>query len=74
MKQALSRARRGLDVRFREVDIERDPELLERYGEQIPVLFVNGAKAFKHRATEEELRARLLHEVGKYPPVSGCGT
>lgn len=64
MKASLERAAAGLDVRLREVDISADPELEERYGYDIPVLFVNGSKAFKHRATEEDLRRRLLLERG----------
>jgi glutaredoxin len=31
------------------VDIERDPALQREYGEQIPVVFINGRKAFKFR-------------------------
>jgi glutaredoxin len=59
MKAAIEDAARGLDVRLREVDISDDPELESRYGNDIPVLFVNGAKAFEHRASVQELRARL---------------
>jgi glutaredoxin len=63
MKEALSQATRGLEVRLREVDISRDRELESRYGDDIPVLFVNGTKAFKHRATVQELRLRLGRET-----------
>ncbi|MGH9320713.1 MAG: glutaredoxin family protein [Vicinamibacteria bacterium] len=62
MKEALSRAGRGLDLLLKEIDISGDVELEKRHGTDIPVLFVNGRKAFKHRATEKELRARLLRE------------
>lgn len=63
MKEALTRAARGLDVRVREVDVALDAELEGRYGSDVPVLLVNGSKAFKHRATEKALRRRLLREV-----------
>jgi glutaredoxin len=63
MKEALVEAARGLEVRLREVDISQDSELESRYGNDIPVLFVNGSKAFKHRATVQELRLRLRREV-----------
>ena len=65
MKRVLSRATQGIDVNLREVDIELEPELLERYGEQIPVLFVNGVEVFKHCVTEGKLRSHLLHEIGE---------
>ena len=60
MKAALSQAATGLDVRLTETDIDADDELAANYGHDIPVLFVNGSKAFKHRASVEELRKRLL--------------
>ncbi|HLE21179.1 MAG TPA: glutaredoxin family protein [Vicinamibacteria bacterium] len=49
----------GIPVTLREVDISRHPDLEAAYGEQIPVLLVNGRKAFKFRLTEEALRERL---------------
>ena len=32
-----------------EVDVSTRADLLERYGEEIPVVFINGRKAFKYR-------------------------
>ncbi len=62
MKEAIAEALRGLVVQLREVDISHDAELERRFGNDIPVLFVNGSKAFKHRATVVELRKRLRRE------------
>ncbi|MFQ5792409.1 MAG: glutaredoxin family protein [Acidobacteriota bacterium] len=61
MKEVIAAASRGLAVEIREVDVSADPELSLRYREQIPVLFINGRKAFKYRATEKALRRRLLN-------------
>jgi glutaredoxin len=47
------------DLSLEEVDISHDAALVERYGMEIPVLFVDGAKAAKYRITETEL-ARVL--------------
>ena len=44
------------------VDISGDPALEVRFGQEIPVLLVNGRKAFKYRLTERELRRRLQAE------------
>ena len=41
------------------VDITTDPDLVARYGVDIPVLLVDGRKAAKHRVTERELEAAL---------------
>ena len=57
----------GVPATVREVDISQDPELSAVYAEQIPVLFVNGRKAFKFRLTEEVLRDRLKKEEGSDP-------
>ncbi len=64
MKQALEQAATGLDVQLRETDIDADENLTARYGHDVPVLFVNGSKAFKHRATAQELKRRLLMADG----------
>ena len=63
MKEAIAEAARGIVVQLREVDISKDAELERRFGNDVPVLFVNGSKAFKHRATVEELRKRLRREA-----------
>ncbi len=60
MKETLARASRGLDVQIEEIDISTDEDLSRRYAKEMPVLFIGGRKAFKYRATEEELRKRLL--------------
>lgn len=42
-----------------EVNIETDPELVERYGWEIPVIHINGIKAFKYRLTADEFKRKL---------------
>lgn len=42
-----------------EVNIETDAALLERYGWEIPVVVINGVKAFKYRLTAEEFKRKL---------------
>jgi len=42
------------------VNIENDPELLERYKHDIPVITFNGVEAFRHRVNSEEFRRRIL--------------
>jgi glutaredoxin len=45
-----------------QVDISGDPALEAGLGQEVPVLFVNGRKAFKYRASARELRRRLRRE------------
>lgn len=55
-------------ARLEKVDIGGNPELEGRFGLEVPVLFVNGRKAFKYRCTARELRKRLSREVGSRWP------
>ncbi len=42
------------DFRWREVDIDADPKLRHEYNDEVPVVFVNGRKAFKYRMGRHE--------------------
>ena len=45
---------------LQEVNIENDPELLERYEFDVPVITINGVEAFRHRLTSDEFREKIL--------------
>jgi hypothetical protein len=40
-------------------DVDADAELLALYNEEVPVLLIEGRKAFKYRVTAVELERRL---------------
>jgi glutaredoxin len=44
---------------WREVNILEDPEAFAQFKEEIPVVFVNGRKAFKYRLDERAFLRRL---------------
>ncbi|MBI3894606.1 MAG: glutaredoxin family protein [Acidobacteria bacterium] len=48
-KQQLRMLQKEAAFQFREVDIDQDPQLRERYNEEVPVVFIHGRKAFKYR-------------------------
>jgi len=48
---------------WREVDVDLDERLATCYGLDVPVILVNGRKAFKHRLDERSLRLRLEREA-----------
>jgi glutaredoxin len=52
-----ARVRFGFDLRV--IDIETDPELERKHGEEIPVVFINGQKAFKYHVDEAALEKRV---------------
>ena len=70
MKEITYPVARDLGCTVTEVDISGDPGLEARYGSDIPVLLVNGRKAFKYRLTERELRKRLTAERRAQPRLS----
>jgi glutaredoxin len=48
-----------------EVNIENDSVLEERYGWDIPVIFVGARKVAKHRVDVEQFRRQLLESTAK---------
>lgn len=63
MKEVVEPVARQLGCVLQEVDITGHADLEARFGLEIPVLFVNGRKAFKYHVTEQELRQRLDREA-----------
>lgn len=53
-------------VRLDTRDVDDDEALRDRYGQEVPVLLVNGRKAFKYRVTAAELRRRLRAEQRRF--------
>jgi hypothetical protein len=45
-----------------EIDVDGDPALVADYGDEVPVLCVNGRRAFKYRVEAGALRRRLARE------------
>jgi glutaredoxin len=62
MKDAVHTLEKRYSLSFLEIDIDSSPELQEKYGTEVPVLFINGRKAFKYRVTARELERRLVRE------------
>lgn len=58
-KQEMLAAGCAGEYTLEEVNIETDAALKERYGWEIPVIFINGVKAFKYRLTADEFKRKL---------------
>jgi glutaredoxin len=48
-----------------EVNIDLDPALRERYQYDIPVVLINGIKAFKYRVDPREFRRKLQRALNR---------
>lgn len=63
VKQTLTDAQGKADFQWSEVDIDLDPELQRKYTDEVPVVFIDGRKAFKYRMDLRDfLRALALRE------------
>jgi glutaredoxin len=62
-KKVLYGVKRIIPFELKEVDIEKDKDLLKRYGNEVPVIFINGRKTFKYKINEKVLINRLKREV-----------
>jgi glutaredoxin len=51
----------GREARFEldEVDIDGHPDLEKLYNEEVPVIAINGSKAFKYRVSVDEFLKKL---------------
>jgi len=59
MKAVVRAVSAKIPLDLEEIDVDGAAELAEKLGDQVPVLFIDGRKAFKYRVTEKELRSRL---------------
>lgn len=59
VKTQLGKLRAHYPFELREVNIVQDAQLYEKYKDEIPVVFINGRKAFKYRLDEKEFLRRL---------------
>jgi glutaredoxin len=66
-KLAIEAAQCRDEYTLEEINIESDPDLLERYEYDIPVITINGVEAFRHRLTSAAFRERLLTGGGGEP-------
>jgi glutaredoxin len=58
-KDVLEQVRRERAFELVTVDVDGDPDLSRAYGEEVPVVAIDGRKAFKYRVDPAVLRERL---------------
>jgi glutaredoxin len=58
-KRVLYAVRNRGEFELEEVDIDTDAGLRRIYNDEVPVIAINGSKAFKYRVTEQELLKKL---------------
>ncbi len=59
VKESLVKLHKRGGFDWREVDVDSDADLRRQYNDQVPVVFINGRKAFKYRMDEQEFLRKL---------------
>jgi glutaredoxin len=59
VKESLHKLSRRGGFTWQEIDVDTDVELRREYNDQVPVVFIDGRKAFKYRMDEREFLRRL---------------
>ena len=59
VKESLVKLEKHASFTWREIDVDSDPEVRRLYTDEVPVVFINGRKAFKYRMNEREFLRKL---------------
>ena len=59
MKAVIKAVGAKIAVDIEEIDVDSSAQLQEQFGREVPVLFIDGRKAFKYRLTAASLAKKL---------------
>lgn len=59
VKESLHKLERRGGFTWQEVDVDSSDELRRRFTDEVPVVFIDGRKAFKYRMDERDFLRRL---------------
>ena len=62
MKGVVRDVAEEIPLKVEEVDVDSEPDLRKKFGGEVPVLFIDGRKAFKYRVAARELKKKLRHQ------------
>lgn len=60
VKESLSKLSRQGGFTWQEVDVDSNSELRRQFNDEVPVVFIDGHKAFKYRMDEREFMRKLV--------------
>jgi glutaredoxin len=59
VKESLAKLERHGGFTWQEVDVDADAQLHRRFSDEVPVVFIDGRKAFKYHMDEREFLRKL---------------
>ncbi|MFZ3343136.1 MAG: glutaredoxin family protein [Terriglobales bacterium] len=60
VKESLAKLQKRGGFTWREIDVDSNAEARRLYNDEVPVVFINGRKAFKYRMDEQEFLRKLV--------------
>jgi glutaredoxin len=61
VKESLSKLERRGGFHWREVDVDSNDDLRRQFTDEVPVVFIDGHKAFKYHMDEREFLRKLAN-------------
>jgi glutaredoxin len=61
VKESLVKLERRGGFTWREIDVDSDEDLRRQFTDEVPVVFINGRKAFKYRMNEQDFLRKLAN-------------
>jgi glutaredoxin len=59
VKESLAKLARRGGFTWNEIDVDSDADLRRQFNDQVPVVFIDGHKAFKYRMDEQEFLRKI---------------
>jgi glutaredoxin len=59
VKETLANLSRRGSFTWHEIDVDSDADLRRQFNDEVPVVFIDGRKAFKYRMDEQEFLRKL---------------
>lgn len=66
VKESLKKLERRGGFAWQEVDVDSDEELRRQFTDEVPVVFIDGRKAFKYRMDEREFLRKLDNRLASH--------
>lgn len=61
VKESLAKLERRGGFTWHEIDVDSDHELRRQFNDEVPVVFIDGRKAFKYHMSEQEFLRKLTN-------------
>lgn len=59
VKESLTKLARHGTFQWREIDVDSDDQIRRQFNDEVPVVFIDGKKAFKYRMDERDFLRRI---------------